>query len=63
VVEKTVDGKESLKITVKALHSRGRLKPRLQKRRLHNLTGYIGSAGGHPVPPVRLVLLTGQTDL
>jgi hypothetical protein len=33
VVEKTADGKDSLKITIKAPTLRGRFKPRLQKRR------------------------------
>jgi hypothetical protein len=33
VVEKTADGKDSLKITVKAPTLGGRFKPRLQKRR------------------------------
>jgi hypothetical protein len=37
VVEKTADGKDSLKITIKAPTLRGRFKPRLQKRRWSNL--------------------------
>jgi hypothetical protein len=52
----TTDGKDSLKITVKAPTLRGRFKPRLQKRWRSNLKlcnrSDRFSQGGHPVPPV-----------
>jgi hypothetical protein len=73
VVEKTDDGKESMKITIKAPILGDGLEPRLQKSQqgclsLHNrsdrlmLLVKLIQPGGPPAPPVRPVRRTGQTS-
>jgi hypothetical protein len=58
VVEKTADGKESLKITIKAPTLGGRPKPRLQRKRQSNLKLHNQSDRfGQGAPST-----TGQTD-
>jgi hypothetical protein len=74
VVEKTADGKESLKITIKAPTLRGQAQAKiaeetvkqpetLQPVRPVNATSQTGSVGGHPAPPVRPAPHTGQIGL
>jgi hypothetical protein len=74
VVEKTVDGKESLKITIKAPMLGGQAQAKIteetvkqpeapQSIRPVHTTGQTSSAGGCPAPLIRLVSHTGQTGL
>jgi hypothetical protein len=64
VVEKTTDGKESLKITMKAPALGGKAQGKIAREttrqpeapqpvRLVHPTGLIGLAGGHPTSPIR----------
>jgi hypothetical protein len=72
VVEKTIDGKESLKITIKAPTLRGQAQAKIveemtrqpeapQLIRPVHATGQTDLTGGHLAPPVRPVPRTGQT--
>jgi hypothetical protein len=72
VVEKTIDGKESLKITIKAPTLRGQAQAKIVEETMRqpkapqlikpvHATGQTDLTGGHLAPPVRPVPRTGQT--
>jgi hypothetical protein len=70
VVEKTVDGKESLKITIKGPTLGGQAQAKIAEETVKqpealkpirpvHATGQTSLTGGHPAPPVRPVSHTG----
>jgi endonuclease V-like protein UPF0215 family len=72
VVDKTANGKESLKITIKAPTLKGQAQAKIAEETARKLgapepvrpahaTGQIGLAGRHPAPLVGPASFTGQT--